>query len=302
MPTTIPRHALLALQALIVLAPAAALANEKTLVRGFPPEMRQEIAAGKLFGKPIGPVNVCYAPGVCIAKGDTLPSITTGVIGSPRFHPGQVTLGNGARLTGRVLVQGETRDWDFVKRRVYLIPQGEADAYFLPLDTVVELRQRTTDAELVFDAYDGVLLQRLLSGAVRLSYNPAANTSRKLGEFVSPAVLEDAQRRVVGQTVLDTLKAGGDLREARGKAEAKQVAMEALASIEITDKEYLVYETGPRKLHAVTKRNYGEVMRALFAACPALDGAAAQSLGRSMSDIKKAVTALNQACPGAPGS
>jgi len=283
---------LVAVVGLCLAAPARAA--ESVVVRGFPPEMLKETFTGKFLGKPIGKKS-CYAPRVCLADGETLPRIPVGVAGYPNFLPGEVVLANGARITGKVLVDGEPRDWDFVKRWVYVVPEGETEAYYMLPGSVAEVAQ-VDGGRKVFDAYGDAYLQRLISGPLRLSYNPAAGTSAKVAEFITPGVLEEAQQRAYANQLLGTLKAGGSLAEARAKADLKQDMVNVVSSIEITEKEYLLFDTATRTTRAITKASYAATMKAVFAACAKADPAQASALSQQMSQIEKAVAYLNATC------
>ena len=270
---------------LALLMSSAALATETITVRGIPADM------------PLMQGARCYIPLICVKKGETLPSYEAGVWGRPKFLPGSVRLANGAELSGRVAMFQIKNDWEFVQNAALLIPDGEEDAYYFGPSDAPVVRQQDDDQAVVYDNYGGSFLKRLVSGPVRLSYNPAAGTSAALSSFISPIVLEDAQREMAGRTVLEGLKSGKSVREATAVADLKQQALDAILSIEITEKEYLIYDERKQTTVAINEDNYRERMSAVLANCPAVPEDEAKSLAKKMKRIEDAVKAINQACP-----
>lgn len=268
----------------LLLASAAAQAAETVRVRGFPPDM------------PFISHTRCYLPFVCVKKDETVASYEHGVWGRPKFLPGEVTLADGGRLAGRIAMFQKDHDWAFVQNAALIIPEGETEAYYIGPGDAVLISQQDEGKTRVYDAYAGAYLQRLISGPLRLSYNPAAGTSNKLSSFISPVVLDDAQRRMAGETLLKEMKAGKSVREAAAVADLKRQALDAVLSIEITDKEYLLYSESAKTTTAITEDNYPSVMSTQFAACPSADADKAKKLSKKFGKIEEAVSYLNQTC------
>lgn len=177
-----------------------------------------------------------------------------------------------------------------------LIPQGDAEAYYIGPGDAVILQQQVEKTTHVYDAYGDTYLKRLISGPVRLSYNPAAGTSQSVLSFIHPAVLEDLRRDAAAETIKAALKSGKSLRESMEVANARQVAFDAISSIEITEKEYLIYEETKQITTAITADNYREKMQALFAGCPKADPDEAKDLSKKIKSIRDAVVYLNKTC------
>ncbi|RZU47962.1 hypothetical protein EV700_0931 [Fluviicoccus keumensis] len=91
-----------------------------------------------------------------------------------------------------------------------------------------------------------------------------AGTSRSLSSFVSPVVLDDLQQRLAAEALLKQLKSGKSVRESMEVANLQQSALNALGSIEITDKEYLLFNEATRELLAINGDNYSQVMGAFL--------------------------------------
>lgn len=238
----------------------------------------------------------CYLPFVCIRKGEETPGFEFGVYGRPKFAPGDVLLAGGGRLSGRVALFQKGNDWEFVRHAALVIPEGETDAFYVGPGDAVILRQQGKEAMDVYDSYGGLYLKRLISGPLRLSYNPAAGTSHSLSSFVSPVVLDDLQQRAAAETLLQQLKSGKSVRESMEVANLKQSVINAIGSIEITDKEYLVYNEATKETLAINGDNYSQKMGAVFAACPKADAGEVKGLLKSMKKIEAAVGYWNSVC------
>ncbi len=277
-----------ALSLLAALTPASlptlGMAAEKVAVRGVPE------------GTPFIASTRCYLPFVCIRKGEVTPSYEYGVYGRPVFAPGEVLLAGGGRLTGKVALFQKGNDWDFVRHAALVIPEGESDAWYVGPGDAALIHQQGKDGVAVYDAYGDTYLKRLVSGPLRLSYNPAAGTSHTLSSFVSPVVLDDLQQRLAAEALLKQLKSGKSVRESVQVANLQQSALSALGSIEITDKEYLLYNEATRELLAINGDNYSQKIGGVFAGCAKADAGQARSLGKSMKRIVEAVGYLNSTC------
>jgi hypothetical protein len=103
-------------------------------------------------------------------------------------------------------------------------------------------------------------------------------------------------REVAGREVIAALKDGRSLKDVRSGGTASQALVDVISSIEITEKEYLVYDEARQTTTLVTKANHGEVMKALFASCPAADKKQAKSFSSAYGKIVEAFHYLNATC------
>ncbi|MBY0423089.1 MAG: hypothetical protein K2Q06_12355 [Parvularculaceae bacterium] len=275
---------LAALAAVLVAEPAPAFAAKEVAVVGVPADTPK-------IGK-----TRCVAPFVCEKKGEPgVYAYSYGVIGRPGFLPGSVTLMDGAVVKGDIALLQFQADWEFVKHVALIIPKGEAAAVFVGPGAAFLLTQ-TTKGEDVYDAYGDVYLRRLVSGPLRLSYNPAAGTSKKVADFLPPGLLESGAREVGGREIMAALKDGRSLKDLRKGGSASQALVDVVSSIEITEKEYLIYDEAKQTTTLVTKANYGKVMGELFSACPAADKKQANAFARAYGKIVEAFQYLNATC------
>lgn len=265
----------------------AAHAKEKVIVRGLPENPT-------FIGK-----TKCVAPFLCLQDGEArVATYDPHRWGNPKFHPGEVVLRNGAVLKGTVALLTRQQDWDFVKHIALLIPEGEREAFYVGAGDAAVIRQQEDDATVVYDLYGDVYLARLVSGPIRLSYNPSAGTSRKMLDFLPPALLDDLANRAAAEAALAALKDGKSLRESVEAGDGFSGALgEALGSIEITEKEYLLYDEATRETELVTRANYRSAIEALFASCPSADAGKVRSFAGDFDEIREAVTYRNSTCP-----
>ena len=238
----------------------------------------------------------CYLPFVCVKKGEETATYDPSVWGRPKFQAGEVELASGGQLKGKVALFQKDNDWEFIRHAALIIPEGETDAYYLGAGDAVIIRQQGKEGTDVYDGFGDAYLKRLISGAIRLSYNPAAGTSKKALSFVSPVVLEDIQKKMAAETLLKQLKSGKSVRESMAVADVKQAVFDVIAGIEVTEKEYLLYNEATKQTTAITGANYSDSLKPLFVACAAADSEQAKTLTKSMKKIQEAVTYLNKTC------
>lgn len=91
---------------------------------------------------------------------------------------------------------------------------------------------------------------------MRLSYNPAIGTSRPLSDFLPAGTISRLSGALGRQGVIDALKDGRTVSESLTEGTSAGRALgDALASVEITDKEYLLYNEKADILTPITKAN-----------------------------------------------
>lgn len=238
----------------------------------------------------------CVFAGLCFSKKRDAYTYDPGVWGMAKFRDGSVTLMDGTVLTGGIAVLGRANDWNFIKRIVLVIPEGETDAIYLNSTDALLITQQHKKGPRTYDRYDGAYLQRLVSGTMRLSYNPAAGTSRPLSEFLPAGTIASLSGAVGRQGVIDALKDGRTVSESLTEGTSAGRALgQALSSIEITEKEYLLYDESAEKLTPITKANYSGAMASLFAGCAAADAKTVKGF-RKYKKIVEAVEYHNKTC------
>jgi len=206
------------------------------------------------------------------------------VFGSPKFNPGYFISINGEKLSGLIAMFNKSLDWSFVKRAFLFVPEGEDAAQFISAGTAIEIFHEGKKEPSYYDYYDGIYLQRLVSGKLRLSYNPAANTSRKIGNFVSQAFIDSLRKDMVERSIEKDLKNGKSIEESLAKAKLKADLTDAFSEIEVVEKEYLLFVEETSKTYRITKDNYEEVVNKVVKPCT----------GLSAKDISKYASKYNK--------
>lgn len=275
----------LALAALAA-SPALAGTDQRVDVIGIPADM-PTIASTR-----------CVAPMVCLKKGEVrIASYDPGIWGSAKFYPGDVTLRDGTVLTGRVALLALRNDWSFVKQVILVIPEGESQALFFREGDALLIHQSRDGATETWDRYGNTYLRRQVSGTVRLSYNPAAGTSRPLSAFVPVSVLSNLSGAAGKQALIAALRDGKSAGESlRSGQNVGSAVSDVLGSIEVTEKEYLLFDERTSTTTAITKANYADTIQRLFAGCAAVDAKTVQGFAKKYGAIEAAITAYNARC------
>lgn len=214
------------------------------------------------------------------------------VIGSPKFYPGKVVLVSGEAVEGNIAVFNNTSDWNFVKRALVIIPNGEDQGQYLGLGTAVLIYQKKKKEQVFFDYYDGVYLKRLVSGDLRLSYNPAAGTAKSVSSFIGNSFLDSLKTKVAKKSIREDLSNGKSIQESLEKAKLKTDLINLSSEIEIVEKEYLLYDTSAEKTIALTKSNYTEVMIEYVTGCTSFN----KKKLKNYKEIVEVVKQINNEC------
>jgi len=216
------------------------------------------------------------------------------VFGSPKFFKGYVLALNGEKVEGRIaLIAYSKANFNFVKSCVLVIPDGKKIAEYIGPGVLAEVYIKKKKKNVYYDLYDRTYLERLVSGKIRLSYNPYANTSREVSSFVSQSFMDSVRIKTARGSIKKNLDTGKSLRESIGVANMKDQAIQALSSVEIVEKEYLIFDEAKQETILVTKQNYDEVISKLLSRCSSIDSKQIKKYSRSFKKIREAITAIN---------
>ncbi|MEQ6118177.1 hypothetical protein [Reichenbachiella sp. MALMAid0571] len=214
------------------------------------------------------------------------------VFGSPKFFPGMIITASGEEIEGDIAVFNNTSDWDFVKRAIVIIPNGEDKGQYLGSGSVILINQKKKKEEVFYDYYDGIYLQRLVSGRLRLSYNPAAGNSKKISSFIGKSFLDSLTSNVVKKSIKQDLSNGKSLQESLEKAKLKSDLINVASDIEIVEKEYLLYDSVTEKLVAITEDNYAQVMTEYVKGCTSFN----EKKLKDYKKINEVIQQINNEC------
>ena len=263
----------------------AAYAAKKVVVTGIPQDA-ERVVGGK-----------CIAPWLCETKKN--PGVFQyqyNIYGNPKFKPGTVRLRQGGEVAGQIALMQRRHKVSFVKHFALLIPEGEQDAVYIEPGYAILLTQQDKKAANVYDAYGDIFLERILSGPVRLSYNPVEWASRKVVDFLPPGAVDAVAGEVATREIESAIKDGRDLQEVQQSGTASQALRGILSGLEVRDPQYLVYDENSETTTLATKDTYAAVLGELFAGCEAADPKQIQSLVGSYNKIVKAIEYLNTTC------
>ncbi|HCM75739.1 MAG TPA: hypothetical protein DIS90_05130 [Cytophagales bacterium] len=219
------------------------------------------------------------------------------VIGYPRFFPGYIITLDGEKIEGRIaLFNNQIADWAFVKKCMLIIPEEEEEAQYIGGNAVAVIQQQQKKENVYYDLYEGGYLERLVSGKLRLSYNPNANTSRKVSEFVSQSFIDSMRANTARKSVKESLKDGKSLQESIQVAALKDELINIGAAVEIVDKEYLLYDEQKATTLWITKTNYEQAIQQVLGRCPSMDEKTIKGYARKYDKIADAITEYNEKC------
>jgi len=219
------------------------------------------------------------------------------VIGYPRFFQGYIITLDGEKVEGRIaLFNNQTADWSFVKKCMLIIPEGEEEAQYIGGNAVALIQQEQKKETVYYDLYEGGYLERLVSGKLRLSYNPNANTSRKVSEFVSQSFIDSLRVNTARKSVKESLKDGKSLQESIQVAALKDELINIGAAVEIVDKEYLLYDEQKATTMLITKNNYEQAIQQVLGGCSSMDEKTIKGYARKYDKIVDAFSEYNEKC------
>lgn len=219
------------------------------------------------------------------------------VIGYPRFFPGYIITLDGEKVEGRIaLFNNQTADWAFVKKCMLIIPDGEEEAQYLGGNAVALIQQQQKKETVYYDLYEGGYLERLVSGKLRLSYNPNANTSRKISEFVSQSFIDSLRANTARKSVKESLNDGKSMQESIQVAALKDELINIGAAVEIVDKEYLLYDEQNATTLLITKSNYEQAIQQELGGCPSMDEKTIIGYAKKYDKIVDAFMEYNEKC------
>ena len=214
------------------------------------------------------------------------------VFGSPKFFPGKIITASGEEIEGDIALFNNTSDWAFVKRAMVLIPKGETKGQYLGLGTAILIHQKKKKEEVTYDYYNGVYLQRLVTGDLQLSYNPAANTSNDVSGFIGKAFLDSLKKNVVENSIEKDISQGKSMQESLEKAKLKADLINIASEVEIVEKEYLLYDVNSQKTYAITKENFTSVLTPYVEGCSSFN----QKKLKNYKAIVETIQEINEVC------
>ena len=217
------------------------------------------------------------------------------VWGTPKFKEGSVTLHDGSVLKGKVALLQTTATWYFQKNFALIIPDGETEAIYVGPGYALYITQQTKKGLQTYDMYGDTYLHRLVSGKLRLSFNPGAGNSRSLASF-APGLVERLQKEVAAHEIMSAIKDGKNLGQVRDGGTASQALVGVVSSITITQKEYLMFDEETQKTTLITKSNHKKIMASLLSNCPNVDPKEAKKQTKSFKKIVNAFEYINQEC------
>ena len=217
--------------------------------------------------------------------------------GYSKFYKGYVITPQGVKMDGSVAVVNYFGDWNFVRRYAVFIPEGEKLGYYLgngDAATVCQFQKKKTK---IFDQYQGIFLERLVSGTVRVYYNPGAGTTTSIGEIVGPALMDSLRQEVAEGVLRHDLEEGKSFSESVENAQAAtDLTSDIAGAIEITEKEYIIFKEANQETTMVKADSYSSFIYDLFDGCSAVEPKTVKSYSKKYKSILDIINSYNALC------
>lgn len=211
------------------------------------------------------------------------------------FQSGYIVLPTGVKLSGKVAQLRDFSDYDFFIYSVAFLPEGDGTvASYFKGGKLSEFGQEINGTLNVWDGYaDGYLL-RMVDGRFRLSRNPYSKTKNEFFTALKNQATDSLTKGAMQSALTRSLKDGNNLNESiENAANLGSGIQEALGSVEINKKEYLIFDKQSNNVIAVNKDNLRDLLGNLGSAC----GITPSKDQLSWDKIPDFVRLLNTRCP-----
>ncbi len=187
------------------------------------------------------------------------------------FQEGYIILPNGVQLKGKVAQNKDLGDYDFFIYSVLFLPEGTTVASVFRSGKLAEFGQSVNNQLQIWDGYADGFLLRMVDGRYRVSRNPYSTTKNEFFTSVINHAGDSLAKRAAQKTLQKSFENSKNLNESiENAANAGEAVSEVFGGIEITKKEYLVFDTKSNTVKAVNKDSYKEYSRTLASTCPEL--------------------------------
>ncbi|HRI79462.1 MAG TPA: hypothetical protein PLR06_08000 [Cyclobacteriaceae bacterium] len=189
--------------------------------------------------------------------------------GNPNFYPGYVITNSGVSITGQVAVLNVMgTEWRFFPKKIYFIPDKTDFASSMGGGDLLEVGQKLKKDFLIFDAFGDGYLQRIVSGTLRLSYNPDPKVITQPLFYDASIVQDSAKMKALQHFIEEGINEGKPLGEViRGKDSPVSADM-SLANAELIEKTYFLKDTRSGKIYMLNEANFRSVVEPLYSQCP----------------------------------
>ncbi len=191
--------------------------------------------------------------------------------GNPKFHPGYVITNSGVKINGMVavmIVMGT--EWLFFPKKIYFIPANAEMAFSMAGGDLLEVGQTHKEGISVYDAFGDGYLERIVSGPLRLSYNPNPNLITRPLFHNQSTVADSAQINAMQKLVEENFNEGKPLYEAIRSGKDISASVDIITvNTEIIEQQYFLTDTRSGKITLIREETFKNILEPIYSTCPA---------------------------------
>ena len=190
--------------------------------------------------------------------------------GNPKFHPGYVITMTGVKIIGQVAVMTVMgTDWLFFPKRIYFIPANAEIASSMAGGELLEVGQTNKDGVSIYDTFGDGYLERIVSGTLRLSYNPNPKLITRPLFYHTSKLPDSIQIKAMQKFVEENINEGKPLNEAiRSGKDVSGIIDVIPVNTEVIEPQYFLKDTRTGKITLLHKETFKGILEPIFSACP----------------------------------
>lgn len=185
------------------------------------------------------------------------------------FQAGYIVLTDGVKLRGRVALDKDLTNYDFFVHSIFFLPEGKNTASTIHGGALVEFTQEIDGQINTWDGYADGYVRRLVDGRYRLCRNPYSSSKNEFFTSIKSQETDSLKKEVSRHEFEKSFESGEDINTSIENATEAVDVVEALGSIEIARKEYIIFDTKTRTSKAVNKDTYKMYAPELLSVCGA---------------------------------
>lgn len=214
------------------------------------------------------------------------------------FQNGYMLLIDGVTVKGKIAQNRNLGDYGFFVYSIFFLPEGSRVASTVKGGALREFGQEIDGKTMVWDGYADGYLKRLVDGRYRLARNPYSSTKNEFFTSLKNQSVDSLSKSAAQEAFARGIESGKDVNESIENSVNAAEVVQALGTIEINRKEYLILDTKTNILKVVNKDTFKEYAPSLMAPCKDKipSEPKAQKEFMSWDNIEAFVRFLNESC------
>lgn len=183
------------------------------------------------------------------------------------FQPGYAVLPDGVKLKGSIAQDRTAGDYDFFIYGIFFLPERSNVASFIRGGALQEFGQEINGRMIIWDGYADGYLKRLVDGRYRLTRNPYSSARLEWFTSLKNPTADSLSKQVASEAFSQNIKSSKDINSAIETSVSAADFVEALGNIDITRKEFLLFDVKTRTVQTVNKENFKTTCEQLVRDC-----------------------------------